>query len=204
MFEVYPHSYATTPPVNVVSSGVSSVSSVTMATSLMGLPTMLGQHDVVLPPPLTPRGSAGVLGHASVPQQQSPSSMPHQACANYAMSSPQVGVFFRLEPSTVLYITCLVSVLVSAFYFQVPCWMPYSPLGSQPLGFAPLQPLGVYPWQAYVQPGNGHQPTACMHRVAGPSTTLCMGSLMLPNLLFPSHPIYMGGHTALEAWQRVT
>ena len=39
----------TTPPVTVVSSGMSSLSLVTMAPSSMGLPTMLGQHDVVLP-----------------------------------------------------------------------------------------------------------------------------------------------------------
>ena len=131
---------------------MSSLPLVTMAPSLMGLPTMLGQHDVVLPPPLTPRGSGGVLGHASVPQQQPPSSMPLQACANYAMGSPQVDFFFRVEPPTILCIICLVSLLVSASYFQVPCWMPYPPLGAQPLGFAPLQPLGVYTWQAYVQP----------------------------------------------------
>ena len=134
----------------VVSSGMSSLSSVTMVPSLMGLPTMLGQHDVVLPPPLTPRCSGGVLDHASLPKQQPPSLMPLQAYANYAMGSPQVGFFFRVEPPTILYIIYLVSVLVSAFYFQVPCWMPYSPLGAQPLGFAPLQPFGVYPWQAYV------------------------------------------------------
>ena len=102
-----------------------------MAPSLMGLPTMLGQHDVVFQPPLTPRCSGGVLGHASVPQQQPPSSMSLQAYANYAMGSPQVGFFFRLEPPTVLYIICLVSVLLSAFFFQVPDWMPYSPLGPQ-------------------------------------------------------------------------
>ena len=122
---------------------------------------------------------------------------PLQANANYAMGSPHVGFFFRVEPSTILYIIYLVSVLVSAFYFQVPCWMPYSPFGAQPLGFAPLQPLGVYPWQAYVQPGDGHQPTPGMHRVATPSTTLSRGSLMLLSLLFPCHPIYMVGHTAL-------
>ena len=78
----------TTPPVTVVSSGMSSLSLVTVAPSLMGLPTMLGQHDVVLLPPLTPRCSGGVLGHASVPQQQPPSLMPLQAYANYAMGSP--------------------------------------------------------------------------------------------------------------------
>ena len=158
----------TTPPVTVASSGMSSLSSGTMAPSLMGIPTTLGQHDVILPPALTSRCSGGVLGHASVPQQQPPSLMPLQAYANCAMGSPQVGFFFRVEPPTVLYIICLVSVLVSAFYFWVPCWMSYSPLGAQPLGFAPLQPLGVYPWQAYVQPGDGLWCTPGMHRVAAP------------------------------------
>ena len=130
----------------------------TVVPSLMGPPTSLGQHDVVLLPLLTPRCSGGVLGLASVPQQQPPSSVPLQAYANYAMGSPQVGFFFRVDPPTILYITHL----VSAFYFQVPYWMPYSPLGAQPLGFAPLQPLGVYPWQAYVQPGDHHWPTPSM------------------------------------------
>ena len=131
-------------PVTVVSSCMSSLSSVNMAPSLMGLPTMLGQHDVVLLPPLTPRCSGGILGHASVPQQQPPSLMPLQVYANYAMGSPQVGFFFRVEPTTILYITYFVSILVSAFYFKMPWWMPYSPLGAELLGFAPLQPLGVY------------------------------------------------------------
>ena len=96
------------------------------------------------------------------------------------------------------------SVLVSAFYFQVPCWMQYSPLGIQPLWFAPLQLFGVYLCQTYVQPGDGHQPTPGMHRVTAPSTTLSRVSLMLLSLLSLSHPIYMVGHTALGTWQRVT
>ena len=125
----------TASPVTVVSSGMSSLSSVTMAPSLMGFPTMLGQHDVVMPPPLTPRCFGGVLGHASVPLQQPSSSMPLQANANCAMGSPQV------EPPTVLYITCLVSFLVSVFYFQVPCWMPFSPLGLNHWGLHHCNPL---------------------------------------------------------------
>ena len=43
----------------------------------------------------------GVLGSVSVPQQQPPSSMPPLAYANYAMGSPQVGFFFRVEPSII-------------------------------------------------------------------------------------------------------
>ena len=59
----------------------------------------------------------GVIGSVYVPQQQTPSLMPLLAYANYAMGSPQVGFFFRVQPPTVLYIICLVSILVSAFYF---------------------------------------------------------------------------------------
>ena len=45
-------------------------------------------------------------------------------------------------------------------------------MGAQPLEFAAWQPFGVYPWQAYVQPGDGHQSTPGMHRVAAPTATL--------------------------------
>ena len=175
----------TTAPVTVVSSGMSSLPLVTMAPSLVGLSPMLGQHDVVLPPPLTWRGFGGVLGHASVPQWQPPSSMPLQASANYAVGSPQVGFFFRVKPLTILYIICLVSVLVSAFFFQVPCWMPYPPLVAQPMWLAPLQPLGVYLWQAYLQHGDGHWSTPGMHRVAAPSTTLRRGEPYASPSTFP-------------------
>ena len=183
----------TTPPVTVVSSGMSYITSVTVAPSLMGLPTTLGQHDVVLLPPLTLRCSGGVIGHASMPQQQLPSSVPLQAYANYAMGSPQVGFFFRVGPPTILYITCLMSVLVSAFYIQVPCWMPCSPLGAHPLGFAPLQPLGVYQWQAYVQPGDVHQLTPSMHRVAAPSTMLSRGEPSATQSAVPQPSHLYGG-----------
>ena len=74
--------------------------------------------------------------------------------------------------------------------------MLYSPMGVQPLGFAPLQPFGVYPLQAYVQPGDGHQSTPGMHRVAAPSVTLGRGSLLLLIQLCPNHLV---GHTALTA-----
>ena len=63
-------------------------SSVTVAPSLMGVPTALDQHGVVQPPPVMLRGSGGVIGPASVPQQQPPSSMPLLAYTNYAMGSP--------------------------------------------------------------------------------------------------------------------
>ena len=66
----------TTPLMTVVSSDLSSLSSVTMAPSLMGLPVTLGQRDVVLPPLLMPGCSGGVIGLATVSQQQPQSLMP--------------------------------------------------------------------------------------------------------------------------------
>ena len=75
------------------------------------------------------------------------------------MGPPQVGFSFRVEPPTILFFICLVSVLVSPFCFQVPCLMPYSPMGAQQMGFAPLQPFGAY---QYVDPGDGHQSTPGM------------------------------------------
>ena len=98
-----------TPPVIVVSSGLSSMSSVTVAPSLTGFPVSMDQHGVVPPPPLMPRGSGGVLGSVSLPQQQTPSSMHPLAYANYAMDSTQVGFFFRGEPP-IIYILCMFGV----------------------------------------------------------------------------------------------
>ena len=94
----------TTSPVMVVSSGLSSVSSVTVAPSLTGFPVSLDQHGMVPSSPLMPRGSGDVLASASVPQQQTPSSMSPLAYANYAMGSLQVGFFFRVEPPIILYL----------------------------------------------------------------------------------------------------
>ena len=71
--------------------------------------------------------------------------------------------------------------------------MPYSPRGAQPLGFAPLQPLAVYPWQVYVQPGNGHWPTPGIHRVAAPSTTLSRGEPYATQSAVPQPSHLYGG-----------
>ena len=94
----------TSPSITVVSSGLSSVSSVTVAPSPTGFPASLDQHGMVPPPPLMPRDSGDVLGSVSVPRLQTPSSMPPLAYANYAMGSPQAGFFFRLQPPTILYL----------------------------------------------------------------------------------------------------
>ena len=95
MYHVSTMALTTTTPVTVVSSGLSSV---TVAPSQSGFLVSLEQHGVIPPPPLMLRGCIGVIGSVSVPQQQTPSSMPLLAYANYAMGSPQVGFFFRVDP----------------------------------------------------------------------------------------------------------
>ena len=110
----------TTTPITVVSS----MSSVTVAPSLTGFPVSLDQHGMVPLPPLMLRGSGGVLGSVSVPQQQTPSSMLPLAYANYANGSPQVGFFFRVEPPTILYLIyvwCPFCCLLFTFRCRVGC-----------------------------------------------------------------------------------
>ena len=193
-----------TPPVMVVSSGLSSISSVIMTPSLMGLPATLGQHEVVLLPPLMPRCPGGVIGPASMPQQQPPSLMLLLAYANYAMGSPQVSFFFRVEPPTILYIICLVSILVSALYIQVPSWMPYSPMGLHHWGLHYCNPLDITHGRHMCNLVMVIGPCLVYIEWLLPSTTLSRESLLLLSQLFSNYPIYMVGHTALAAQQRVT
>ena len=86
---------------------------------------------------------------------------------------------------------------MSAFYFQVPSWMPYSPMGVQPLGFVPLKPF-VYPWQAYVQPGDGHLSMPSMQRVAAPSATLSRGEPSVTQSAVLQPPHLYGGACSLR------
>ena len=92
--------------------------------SLFGLPAMLGQCDVVLPPLLTPWCPGGGIGLASVPQQQPPPSlMPLQSYANYAIGSLQVGSLSELSFHLfcILYVWCLFWCLLSTFRCHAGC-----------------------------------------------------------------------------------
>ena len=68
--------------------------------------------------------------------------------------------------------------------------MPYSPMWVHPLGFAPWQPFRVYPWQAYLQPGDGQWSTPGLHRVAAPSATL---GRVEPSITHSAVPQPLGG-----------
>ena len=116
----------TTPPVTMVCSSTSSfLSNVIMAPFVKGfLTTTSSQYDVVLLLPLTPKNSGGVVGLATVLQQQPQSQMPLQAYANCAMGPPQVGFSFRVEPLTVLifiYVWCLFWCMLFTFRCHAGC-----------------------------------------------------------------------------------
>ena len=57
--------------------------------------------------------------------------------------------------------------------------MPYSPMGTQPFGIAPLWPFGAYPWQALLHPSDAYQPMPGISRVAAPSTALSRDRFLL-------------------------
>ena len=97
----------------VYSGTLSLLSTATMTPSLIWLPTTSGQHDMVLPPLLTLRHSGGIVGLATVLQQQPPSQMPLQT--NYAMDPPQVGFSFRVKSPTMLHF-CMFGVYSGACF----------------------------------------------------------------------------------------
>ena len=87
------------PPVPIVSSASSTTITVTMAPTFMELADTLGQLYVVSLPPLIPSDTIrGVVGLATVLQQQPNCQTPSQAYANYVMGPSQVSFFFKVEP----------------------------------------------------------------------------------------------------------
>ena len=98
MSHVLTTALTTTPPVTVVSSGLFFHVISDSGSFPDRVSSKLGSARHGSTPPLMLRGSGGVPGSVSVPQQQPPSSVPPLAYANYAMGSPQVGFLFRVEP----------------------------------------------------------------------------------------------------------
>ena len=108
----------TTPLMTVVSSGTSSLSVVTMAPSLMELPATSGQHDVVLPPPLTPRHSGSVFGLATVPTT---ATSILDASSGLCHGSSTGRFLFQSWTSHYFVYYMFVSLLVSAFRCHAGC-----------------------------------------------------------------------------------
>ena len=117
---------------------------VTLASTSLGLTTS-GQQDVVLPPQLILRDTVrDSVGLTTVPQQQQ--------YASPTLGSSQVSYLFQGQVFH-QFITLYVGVCYGIYScFQVPMWQPCLPMGTQSLGFAPLQPFILYPLEAYVPP----------------------------------------------------
>ena len=137
----------TTLYVTVVCSGVSFITMtvIEMASTIVGWTTS-GQHDAVLPPEFySERDIEGLCWpnhYAGTAQSQS--QMPFEGYVIYAMDPPQVIFLFQGLACHRFLCHVLVSVMVFAFCFQAPMWLPCSPIGAQPLGFATPQPFRVY------------------------------------------------------------
>ena len=74
----------------------------------------------------------------------------------------------------------LVSLMVFIFCFQVAMF----PYGDSTIGVATPPPFRVYPWQAYVYPGDGLWPTWGVHWVAAPQLPQ-VGGASLSHLTAP-------------------
>ena len=95
-------------------------------------------------------------------QQQPESQVPSQGCAKYAMGHLQVSFSFRVELPPVLMpcVWCLLWCLLSVSGSHLAAMFTYR---VQQLGIATQQPFRVYPWQAYMSPGNGLWPMPGVH-----------------------------------------
>ena len=93
--------------------------------------------------------------------------------------------------------------MMFAFCFQVPIWLPSSTIGAKSQGFVTLQPFRVYPWQAYVHPGDGLWPMPGVQLVVTPPTALSWRELHVTHSAVSSNSIYMVRDTTLGAWQKV-
>ena len=168
-----------------------------MAPSLMGLKVTSGQHDVVLPPPLTLRLSGSVVGLATVPQQQPLFQMPLPANANYAIDPTEEGFCFRVEPFTIFYVFGVFWCMLCTFGCHADCCIYL--LGLNHWCFHHCNPLEITHGRHVCNLATVISPHKVCTAVAAPSTALTRGSLLLLSELSSSHANYMVGYTGLGA-----
>ena len=121
---------------------------------------------------------------------------PHYCTATATASSGEFSLS-ELSLSLIHYVkcSCLFQCLLSAFRFLI--WLQCSPTGAQLLRFAMPQHYGVYPWQAYVPPGDDLWPMSGMHWVAATSTALSSGVLHTNHLaVFKPFHVYGGAYSS--------
>ena len=121
-----------------------------------------------------------------------------QLCHGFSTDS----FFFRVEPPPILYFVYYMFGVCSGVCFLLSGAMLdaiFTPTGST------IRVCTIaFPWSLSVAGICATWSWSCMYRVATPSTMLSRGEPYATQSAVPSHPIYMVGHTALGAWQRVT
>ena len=118
--------------------------------------------------------------------------------------SPQVGIFFRVEPPTVLYFYMLGVCSGVCFLLSGAMMGAIFTYAGSTIGICttathcslPMAGICTTWWWSLANSG--------IHRVAASFIASHRGNLLLLNQLSPSHSNYMVGHTALEVWQRDT
>ena len=123
---------AITPYGTVVCSGAMLITMIAMLASISG-PEIIRSAWCVSATTFDSKGyNEGSVGLIAMSQYlQTQCQMPCQAYASYAMGPPQAHYSFRFEHPIGSLCHVLVSVLVFAFYFQVPMWLSCSPMGDQ-------------------------------------------------------------------------
>ena len=158
------------------------------------------QQDVVLLPQLilkdTMRNSSDLN---NVMQQLQPQSwMISQTYANYTMDPLQVFFSFSESPND-SYVTCMVSVMLFAFCFQLLMQLPLNHRGDEPLRFATLQPEFTLCKDMYLLVMGCAPDKECTEWLLLPLPQVG-GNLQLFSLS-PSHSSNMVGHIAIGSWQ---
>ena len=125
---------------------------------------MPNTNNMFITPPLMPGDTGGVVGLATVLQQQPQSQMPSKAYIHYAKGPLQVSFSFKVEHPTnlLIYAFLLSGAMLDAIFTN----------GGTSIWVCTTAAFGAYPWQAYVHHGDGHQPMLGMHQVAVPSAAL--------------------------------
>ena len=133
------------------------------------------------------------LCHSSKPQSQ----MPRQAYANHAMSPPQVGFYFKVEPPTVLflYVWCLLWCMLSVFRCDAGCCIHLWGLNHWGLHHCShLEFINGKPMCNLMMVISSHQ---LFTEWLPSSTALSRGAFCYSLSCPSSHSNYMVGHTAL-------
>ena len=189
------------PPVTVVWSKASPITTtVTMTLTSVGL-AELYQHDVVLPPLLILKDTLRCsISLTFVLQQQQPQSqMPSQAYANYVVGPSWVSFLFQSQPPTdSLWLGACYNVCFLPSDSNVTAVLTYGALTARVCNATILWSISMVSIYASLWWSLAHTRSV----LSGCSFHYFKWGELMPLIqLSPSHSFYMAGHTALGVWQ---